>query len=353
MKQKTLVLLAVLFGFAALLALLSGSGSVAKGAAPGRAPSEATVPYSGQLSDELGQPVADGAYAFRFELYSAAQGGKLLWSETQSGVAVTGGTFTTQLGRVAALPTSARADGLWLAVSVRGPDEADFTLLNPRQLIDAAVASAPASPAAAAACAHDHFGELWNGDATGMPAGGGLKISSNYNAIEGVSTGSGVGLQGSSANGAGISGWSTNMIGITAQTNTANFPALMATGWTSTSPALEINGSFHVTDAGIDTDTTVFIHRVNTASGGNLCASQAYSTVIDNPIINSEPGAILIVTPNYGSNTSGVGPAIGIPAVFYDSANTCGKGNNKWVIYNLNGTAQTNNSMFNVLVVLP
>ena len=63
--------------------------------------------------------------------------------------------------------------------------------------------------------------------------------------------------------------------------------------------------------------------------------------------------AILIVTPNYGSNTSGVGPAIGIPAVFYDTANTCGKGADKWVIYNLNGVAQVNNSLFNVMVVLP
>ena len=84
MKQKTLVFLAVLLTIAASLALLTSAGSVAYGAAP----ATGTIPYSGQLSDELGQPVADGLYAFGFELYDAAQGGKLLWSETQSGVAV-------------------------------------------------------------------------------------------------------------------------------------------------------------------------------------------------------------------------------------------------------------------------
>jgi len=351
MSTKTLATLSAVFGFIALLALLTSSGGVAQGAAP----SGGTIPYSGQLSDELGQPVADGAFALRFELYDSAQGGKLLWSETQSGVVVTGGAFTTQLGRVAALPASARADGLWLAVSVRGPEEADFTLLNPRQSLDTAIAAAPASPAAASVCDHDHFGETWSGALDAWNAGLEVETTSESSTgirgiannvagfdvygVEGEST-HGTGVSGSSLDGTGVIGYGGSGIGVYAHSNIGG-------------TAIAIDGIIRVQDAAINSATPVFIHKVNTAAGGNLCASQAYSTVIDNFITNNQPNAILIVTPNYGSNTSGVGPAIGIPAVFYDAANTCGKGNNKWVIYNLNGAAQVNNSMFNVIVVLP
>jgi hypothetical protein len=108
-----------------------------------------------------------------------------------------------------------------------------------------------------------------------------------------------------------------------------------------------------VQNANIGTDTPVFIHKVNTAVGGNLCAIQNYSTVLDNPIINGVPGAILIVTPNFGANDTGKAPAEGIPAVYYDATNQCGQGAGRWVIYNLNKQAQTNNSLFNVMAVLP
>ncbi len=41
----------------------------------GQQASGATVPYVGQLKDDLGGAVADGAYDFRFTLYSAETGG--------------------------------------------------------------------------------------------------------------------------------------------------------------------------------------------------------------------------------------------------------------------------------------
>ena len=96
------------------------------------------------------------------------------------------------------------------------------------------------------------------------------------------------------------------------------------------------SGGVRVTGASTGTPTPVFIHKVDTAVGGNLCAIQDYSTVIDNKIINGVPGAMLIVTPNYGPKSTGTAPAFGIPAVYYDSLNECGKGAGRWVIYNLN-----------------
>ena len=360
MSTKTLATLSAVFGLIALLALLTNSGGMAQGAAP----SGGTVPYSGQLSDELGQPVADGAYAFGFALYDAAQGGKLLWSETQSGVAVKGGGFTAQLGSVTALPDTARANSAWLAVSVRGPEEAGFTELNPRQLLDTAVASAPASPAAAAACAHDHFGESWIGDSTGTLNDSGLYIKNTkldgYGLYIESPTGAGLyssggdyaGVFGISTDAAGVYGGSTNGVGVQALTSSSSKPAVLATNYAITGTAISIHGAIRVVPAGIDSDTPVFIHQVNTAAGGNICP--LYSgmvTVIDNPFTNNDPNAILIVTLNGGVLGHGIGPTNPYIFVEYDRDNDCGFGT-RWVIFN-NLSAIPNGTLYNVMVIKP
>ena len=360
MRTRTLATLTVVFACIALLALLSSAGSVAQGAAP----ATGTVPYSGHLSDNLGQPVADGAYAFRFALYDDAQGGNLLWAETQSGVAVKGGVFTTQLGNLAALPEAARAKSVWLAVSVRGPDETAFTALSPRQSLDVAVASAPSSPAASAACAHDHFGESWSGSTTlygtafevenKVMGGTGIKGVAN------LSTGVRYGVYGESLDSHGVYGKTNSGFGVygRAYQNGTGVVGVSNTGvgvnaYSNSGYAIVIDGGIRVEGAGIDSDTPVFIHKVDTSSGGNICAIQTYSTVIDNPFTNNQPDAILIVTPNFGANNTGVAPVDASQGVYYDATNQCLKGAGKWVIYSLNGplAPQVNNSMYNVMVV--
>ena len=121
-----------------------------------------------------------------------------------------------------------------------------------------------------------------------------------------------------------------------------------------TGAALALHGgNIKVVNASVGTNTPVFIHKVNTAVGGNICSGQNYGTVINNSLINGNPGAILIITPSYGANDTGTAPAVGIPAVYYDATNQCGKGAGRWVIYNLNSTPQNNNSLFNVMAVIP
>jgi len=117
--------------------------------------------------------------------------------------------------------------------------------------------------------------------------------------------------------------------------------------------ALTVKGEIHVKNIGGGVNAPVFTHHVNTGAGGNLCATQNYATVIDNPMFNGEPGAMLIVTPNYGANNGGAMPAVGIPGVYYDATNACGKGAGKWVIYTIDGVNLLNNSMYNVMGVLP
>lgn len=139
-----------------------------------------TIPYPGRLSDEAGQPVADGAYDLTFALYDAETGGKPLWSEVQERVTVKGGAFVVSLGSINPIPSevldgstglTASGGARWLAVGVRGPGESGFTALTPRQRLSAVSPATPASPAApanGAACPHDHFGENWVGSGTGL-----------------------------------------------------------------------------------------------------------------------------------------------------------------------------------------
>ena len=113
------------------------------------------------------------------------------------------------------------------------------------------------------------------------------------------------------------------------------------------------NGGIRVGGAGIGTSTPVFIHQVVTGGGGNnICATRSFATVIDNPVINGNPDAILIVTPNYGLISGGVS-VLGPYAVFYDDANVCGFGNDKWVIYLISTAALNNGALINVMAVNP
>jgi hypothetical protein len=177
-------------------------------------PAGVTIPYSGRLTDEGGQPVGDGAYDFTFALYDAPEGGTLLWPEAQTSVAVQGGAFTAAMGSVSPLPAGAQERGLWLEVGVRGPEEAGFTLLSPRQALSVAASVGTAIPSAGPAYAHDHLGESWVGAYTpGLTV---ADTTTNGTGIEGVAdTGSNAwGVYGTSAGGRGVYGHSTSGVGV-------------------------------------------------------------------------------------------------------------------------------------------
>jgi hypothetical protein len=274
-----------------------------------------TIPYAGRLADDAGEQATDGVYEFTFVLYTIESGGEPLWSEVQEGVLVRGGSFSTSLGNGISIPQKV-LDGSprWLAVAVRGPGEADFTALVPRQRLSVAAPAVPSSPSNGAACPHDHFGEEW----IGASADSGLYVENTD------STG-GAGVVTRSSSGAAL------VIG---------------------------EGALQVTDAGLDMDTPVFIHQVRTSgSDANLCTEgswhQDYSTVIDHPMTNDNQNAILFVTPNYGlASSAHDGPAHAPYGVYYDDQNQCGFGN-RWVIYAYDGTTLNDGQMFNVLVVIP
>jgi hypothetical protein len=173
-----------------------------------------TIPYSGRLTDEDGGPVAEGIYAFTFGLYGAETGGEPLWSEMQEGVRVEGGALSTALGAVEPIPPAVLGgrSALWLALGVRGPGEAEFTALSPRQRLRLEAAAAPASTSNGQACPHDHLYEAWVGT-DGMTT---FSIANNGDGdgIWGTAQGSGAGVHGVGWNGPGVKGSSVHGRGV-------------------------------------------------------------------------------------------------------------------------------------------
>jgi hypothetical protein len=190
------------------------------------APENVSIPYAGALTDPAGQPVADGLYDFTFALYAAEGGGEPLWSEVQNGVTVADGAFEVALGRASTIPAGVLDGGArWLEVAVRGPGEAGFTPLVPRQRLSATLPAAPDSPTVAAACPHDHVGEEWtaniawsNGAFKIYNYGNGPSIwgwnGGNGNGLRGYATGTGLGVYGESVNSTGVVGRSTGGRGV-------------------------------------------------------------------------------------------------------------------------------------------
>jgi hypothetical protein len=78
-----------------------------------------TVSFQGFLTDNAGDPVADGTYNFVFGLWNVPTGGTFpLWTETQNGVQVTNGIYNVQLGSQTAFGALDFNQSLWLSVSV-------------------------------------------------------------------------------------------------------------------------------------------------------------------------------------------------------------------------------------------
>jgi hypothetical protein len=171
-----------------------------------------TIPYSGQLNDDSGRPVADGVYAFAFALYDDPVGGNLLWKELQTSVILKGGSFSTALGRAAPLSPEVRTGKGWLAMSVQGPGESGFTALAPRQELNTALLASTPSLSAGPSCPHNHLNEAWDWPNPGV----GLQINAwsvdGGVGIRGMANNANdsVGVNGISSIGYGVRGESTD-----------------------------------------------------------------------------------------------------------------------------------------------
>ena len=81
---RNLMLIAVFVGL-----LITASSSATSQASANQAASVSSqISYQGKISDSSGNPLT-GSHNFKFQLYTAASGGTLVWEQDQSGVTVT------------------------------------------------------------------------------------------------------------------------------------------------------------------------------------------------------------------------------------------------------------------------
>ncbi len=107
------------------------------------------------------------------------------------------------------------------------------------------------------------------------------------------------------------------------------------------------------------TTSPAFSHQVNTATntcdGGSGVANSR--TVIDHPLLNGNPNAVIVLTPNFGLRSAGTSPPFGVTFGLYysDVANGNCPTNGRWVIYELTNSpvAMASGARFNLWFVLP
>jgi hypothetical protein len=121
----------------------------------------------------------------------------------------------------------------------------------------------------------------------------------------------------------------------------------LATNGALTTGGLTVNnnGAIHVTGAGQNTKTAAFIQ---VASAANI-NSGGYATIINNPLCNGNPNAILIVTHVF-NGAGGAGTENHVFGVGYGASIGVA---NQWCIYNADLDSMDVGDTFNVLIILP
>ena len=123
-----------------------------------------------------------------------------------------------------------------------------------------------------------------------------------------------------------------------------NGVAVHADGNGSSTTALQIsNGALRVTGAGLNTTTPVFQHQVHhSGANANICTDGTFGfwfSYLSHPLLNNHPEALLIVTSSSDDLIVRYSP-IGCPA-------------GRWTVTKPGLNLPTDNSLVNVLVVLP
>ncbi|MGH8003630.1 MAG: hypothetical protein ACRECJ_02760 [Limisphaerales bacterium] len=111
------------------LVLLAAGVAFVAGTALGQSSVPNLINFQGKLTDNLGNPVADGPHNFTFRIFDGPEGGSiLLWREGPLAISTAAGLFNHQLGSSTALPQTLFLDydSLYLEI------EADAEIQSPR-----------------------------------------------------------------------------------------------------------------------------------------------------------------------------------------------------------------------------
>lgn len=156
-------------------------------------------------------------------------------------------------------------------------------------------------------------------------------------AIHGVSSSS-YGVQGTSTSGTAIYG--TGYFGVVGVSTNNGGAGVVASGTGTNGVALRVSqGALSIHGMGVGSSTPVFVHIT---SAGNI---SGVVTIIDHPMTNNKPNAVLIVTPNYSPTSGSSGyhnHPIGVSYL-----------NGYWRIFNQDSATMVADRAFNVLVFQP
>lgn len=122
---------------------------------------------------------------------------------------------------------------------------------------------------------------------------------------------------------------------------------------------IKARGGLRWIGSGVGSTTSpAVIHAVEAFPGptNNRCNPATDRTAIDHPLLNGNPNAIIVVTPNYGPVSTGVAPPRNPYGVYYqDVATAAGCPVGRWVLYDLTVSPQplVTGQRFNLWFVLP
>ena len=123
--------------------------------------------------------------------------------------------------------------------------------------------------------------------------------------------------------------------------------------------AIRAAGGLRWAGTGVGSSTSpAFAHQVNTASntcdGGSGANTRTY---LSHPLLNDNPNAVLVITPNFGYRSTGVSPPLNAPfGIYYEDLGSGGCPAGRWVIYQLVSSAaspMSSGARFNAWVVIP
>lgn len=156
-----------------------------------------------------------------------------------------------------------------------------------------------------------------------------IEGSASNGGYAGIFQGGNVGIGTAAPNGARLEVW--------APTSNTGDAAIQAISTTSTNPALLISGPLKVSGV---YPAAFIVQGQNTTSGSNGFVA-GNQMLIDNPVCNGDPNAMVMITHNYSANSNNTYANVAI-GVYYS--------NSKWIIYTENLSAMPLTS-FNVLVI--
>lgn len=343
-RRRTLTAIAAALGVVALVPIATALGDDT----PGRRIEAVTAltttfTYQGRLTD-AGSP-ANGTYDLRFILYDAETGGAQVGSTVaRDDVPVANGLFTVDLDFGG---NAFQGDARWLEIAVRpGTSTGAHTVLSPRQSVSPAPYAlfaatsgslkVPLTISASSAGVSSPEGLITvNQSGTGIALVGNRTTTDTapFPAVLGTNAGGGAGVQGESTAPGGV-----GVRGIASDGTAGEFigpTAIILEG------AIAVAGS----------SPAAFQHTV-VLSGANktTCAGSDKVTVLDHPLLNGKPDALIFLTPVV-VNASAVAEANFGVSYRATEAAPCTGVSGRWTIYTTDAADFVDNAKFNVLVI--